>query len=250
MLKMPDQDDRLTVAAIAGLAFMVSDVAHEVIGHGLGFFFAGGQTGIYTTTRIIETQRLGDRGGDMFDMGGPFGNLLCAALAWLALRFVPTNASRLRLFCSLTLAFSLFWAFGYLAFCGVKGQGDWFALIRAASHQWVWRSLLFMAGVLFYLGSMKLVASQFGWTRRALVISYLAGGLMGVLGAILDPRGFPAIRHDGLLSGFGSALGMLAISATGNISTTISRNFAWIVAAGCCAGIYIFVLGPGLKFTF
>jgi hypothetical protein len=186
----------------------------------------------------------------MFDMGGPFGNLLCAALAWLALRFVPTNASRLRLFCSLTLAFSLFWAFGYLAFCGVKGQGDWFALIRAASHQWVWRSLLFMAGVLFYLGSMKLVASQFGWTRRALVISYLAGGLMGVLGAILDPRGFPAIRHDGLLSGFGSALGMLAISATGNISTTISRNFAWIVAAGCCAGIYIFVLGPGLKFTF
>ena len=250
MLKMPDQDDRLTVAAIAGLAFMVSDVAHEVIGHGLGFFLAGGQTGIYTTTRIIETQRLGDRGGDMFDMGGPFGNLLCAALAWLALRFVPTNASRLRLFCSLTLAFSLFWAFGYLAFCGVKGQGDWFALIRAASHQWVWRSLLFMAGVLFYLGSMKLVASQFGWTRRALVISYLAGGLMGVLGAILDPRGFPAIRHDGLLSGFGSALGMLAISARGNISTTISRNFAWIVAAGCCAGIYIFVLGPGLKFTF
>jgi hypothetical protein len=250
MLKMPDQDDRLTVAAIAGLAFMVSDVAHEVIGHGLGFFLAGGHTGIYTTTRVIETQRLGDRGGDVFDMGGPFGNLLCAALAWLALRFVPTNASRLRLFCSLTLAFSLFWAFGYLAFCGVKGQGDWFALIRAASHQWVWRSLLFMAGVLFYLGSMKLVASQFGWTRRALVISYLAGGLMGVLGAILDPRGFPAIRHDGLLSGFGSALGMLAISATGNISTTISRNFAWIVAAGCCAGIYIFVLGPGLKFTF
>jgi len=250
MLKMADRDDWLTVAAIAGVAFMVSDVAHEVIGHGLGFFLAGGHTGIYTTTRIIETQRLGDRGGDIFDMGGPFGNLLCAALAWLALRFVPTTGARLRLFYSLTLAFSLFWAFGYLAFCGVKGEGDWLALIRAASHQWIWRSSLFVAGVLLYLGSMKLVASLFGWTRRVLVTSYWAGGMMGVLGAILDPRGFPAIRHDGLLSGFGSALGMLAISATGNISTTIGRGFAWIVAAGCCAGVYIFVLGPGVKVSF
>jgi hypothetical protein len=104
--------------------------------------------------------------------------------------------------------------------------------------------------MLLYFGSMKLVASQFRWRRRVLVTSYLGGGLMGVLGAILDPRGFPAIRHDGLLSGFGAALGMLAISATGNISTTIGRSFAWIVAACCCAGFYIFVLGPGIKVTF
>lgn len=250
MLKGDSHDDLWTVAAIAGLAFMVSDVAHEVIGHGIGFFLAGGHTGIYTTTRIIETQRLGDRGGDIFDMGGPFGNLLCAALAWLALRFMPPTVLRPRLFYALTLAFSLFWAFSYLAFCGVKGQGDWFALIRAASHQRIWRTVLFVAGILLYLGSMKLVASQLRWSRRVLVSSFLAGGMMGVLGAILDPRGFPAIRHDGFLSGFGSALGMLAIPATINVESKISRSVIWIGAAVCCAGVYIFLLGPGIKVTF
>ncbi len=39
---MPEQDDLLTVAAIAIIAFMVADVAHEVIGHGIGFLLAGG----------------------------------------------------------------------------------------------------------------------------------------------------------------------------------------------------------------
>lgn len=32
--------DRLTVIAIAAVAFILADIAHETIGHGLGFLLA------------------------------------------------------------------------------------------------------------------------------------------------------------------------------------------------------------------
>jgi hypothetical protein len=47
------KDDLLTVGAIAGLAFILADIAHEVIGHGVGLLAAGGRSGILTTTRSL-----------------------------------------------------------------------------------------------------------------------------------------------------------------------------------------------------
>jgi hypothetical protein len=41
------KDSRLTIASIAALAFILADIAHETIGHGIGFFLAGGHHGIF-----------------------------------------------------------------------------------------------------------------------------------------------------------------------------------------------------------
>ena len=38
---------RLTIAAIAIVAFALCDLVHEVIGHGLAVFFVSGATAIY-----------------------------------------------------------------------------------------------------------------------------------------------------------------------------------------------------------
>jgi hypothetical protein len=240
------KQNRLTVASIAALAFILADIAHETIGHGIGFFLAGGHHGIFTTTRLLETQRLGDRGGDIFDMGGPFGNLLCAAIAWLALRFVSQMDFSLRLFFSLTLAFSLFWALGYLAFCGITAKGDWYALIRAVPSQAIWRIIFVLVGTSLYLASMRLASTQFPWTSQTLIVCYLSGGAMGILGALLDPRGWPAIRHDGLLSGFASAIGLLALRT--QKPANLPRSPVWIITAVAVCLFYIFILGPGIKF--
>jgi hypothetical protein len=53
---MPDlepRDDAPTLAALAILAFIVADVAHEVIGHGAAYLALGGRSFVMTTTRWI-----------------------------------------------------------------------------------------------------------------------------------------------------------------------------------------------------
>jgi hypothetical protein len=267
---VPPTDDRTTIVAIAVLAFIFADVAHEVLGHGVGFLVAGGRSGIFTTTRLIETQHLSALGGKIFDLGGPFGNLLFAALPWLAQRLLRRPALRLRLCLWLLMAFSLFWGFGYLIFCGVVARGDWFALIRGLSYLWLWQVLFVVIGIALYRGSMRLVASDLHWiisksdvnwrfrVRRLILLSYVAGGLIACAGAALDPRGAMEILNSGALSGFAAAVGLLWVPAFfpifGKERDTargpISRSFVWILAALAVSIFFIAVLGPGIKFAF
>jgi hypothetical protein len=253
-----DSDDRLTIAAIAVLAFVVADVAHEVIGHGLGFFIAGGRSGVFTTTQLMETQRLGGRGADIFDLGGPFGNLVFAAVPWLALRLLRPRAPRFRLLLWLVMAFSLFWAFGYLILCGVVDRGDWFALIRGAKYLWLWRVVFVAAGIVLYRASEKLLATELRWSRprvpRMAFTAYVAGGLIACAGAALDPRGSIQMLASGALTSFAGAIGLLRVPrlvlASGETqAVAIRRSFGWVLCAAAVSIFYIGVLGPGIGFT-
>jgi hypothetical protein len=80
------QDDVLTLIAIAILAFTLSDVAHESIGHGAAYIALGGRSFVMTTTRLIGTRvhvdasgRVfvdyvhGELYGRLFSVGGPLG---------------------------------------------------------------------------------------------------------------------------------------------------------------------------------
>lgn len=55
-------DDLISVAAIGILAFISTDIAHEVVGHGTGLLIAGGRSGILTTTRLIHESQLPNPG--------------------------------------------------------------------------------------------------------------------------------------------------------------------------------------------
>jgi hypothetical protein len=263
-------DDRVTIAAIAVIAFVFADVAHEVVGHGIGFLIAGGKSCILTTTRLIETQRLGDRGGDIFDLGGPFGNLVFAGAAWLAQRLLHRSAPRLRLLLWLLMAFSLFWGFGYLIFCGVFARGDWFPLIRGMSYLWLWRILFVAVGIALYRGSVRLVASELRWiistgetnwqirVRRLVFTSYVAGGMIACAGAAMDPRGAIEMLNSGALSSFAAAVGFLQVPRLFPVSgeeraptpNVVHRNLGWIFVAAAVSIFYIAILGPGIKAVF
>jgi hypothetical protein len=257
------RDDTPTIGAIAALAFIAADVGHEVVGHGIGFIAAGGHSAILTATRILESQRLGDRGGDLFDLGGPLGNFLFAAIPWLLQRIIRGPAPRLRLLLWLTMAFSLFWAFGYLMFCGIVARGDWFALIRSASHLWLWRALFVAVGFALYRWSERVGASELRWivspqsrlrARQIVVVSYLAAGVIGTLGPMLDPKGPMEMLNSGALSSFGAAVGLFYIPRMFSIlgerrqEALIVRSKAWIGAAVVAAVWYVGVLGPGIRF--
>ncbi len=266
----PDSDDRTTIVAISVIAFVLADIAHEVLGHGLGFLIAGGRSGIFTTTRLMATQNLGDSGSKLFDLGGPAGNLLFAALPWLAQRGLRQPAPHLRLFLWLLMASSLFWGIGYVIFSGALARGDWFALIRDSSNLWIWRVLFVIVGIALYRASTRLVAAELHWiipksdpasrfrVRRLAWLSYIAGGLISCAGAALDPRGAMEILNSGALSGFASAVGLLWVPGLfplygqehDTAGHAVSRGFAWIAAGLAVSVFYIAVLGPGIKFAF
>ncbi len=259
-------DDRITLVSIAVLAFIVADIAHEAFGHILGFYLAGGRSALLSTTRLTEWVKLGDPQWRISDLGGPFGNLTFAFLAWLVQRFVRSRPLALKLFLWLVMAFSLFWAFGYLIFCGVLGRGDWMALIDGTQFLWPGRLLFLVIGVALYRASIRLAAKELRWfipsldagakqrVSRLILISYISGGVIACAGAVLDPRGYFEILNSGALSSFGAAVGLLYVprifsSLPENphlTSAPVSRDLPWLIAASAGAIYYIGILGPGI----
>ncbi|MGD0683313.1 MAG: hypothetical protein ABR990_14835 [Terracidiphilus sp.] len=259
------RDDLWTVAAIAVLAAIVTNVAHETIGHGVGLLLAGGRSGILTTTRLIVPTPVPDPAWRIFDLGGPAGNLAFAGLGWLGLRLLLAARTRWRLFCWLVMAFSLFWAFGYLLFSGVTGRGDWLALLP--EHWWPGRVLLAITGFLLYEASIRVGAHEFSGifdgsradegmrAKRLIEIAWLAGGVIATAGPALDPRGALEMLNSGALSSFAAAVGLLRIprrlkpvtTAPTIQDSTINRSISWMVVAVAASVFYIAVLGPGIR---
>lgn len=262
-------DDRWTVAAVAVIAYVLADVGHEVVGHGIGYVLAGGRSGIFTTTRIIGDQRIGFAGSRVLDLGGPFGNLLFAGLGWVGQRVVRRPAGRVRLLLWLTMAFNLFWGVGYLMYSGVLDRGDWLALLPR-THLWIGRVVLVVVGWVLYRWSMRVVGLELGWivskgevgwefrVRRLVLLSYFAGGLIACAGAVLDPRGYGEMVNSGAASSFLAAVGLLFVPKLFERvpelnfipEGVVARSIGWIVGAAAVSIFYIGVLGPGARFRF
>jgi hypothetical protein len=244
-----EQDDRLTVAAIAVLAYVMADVAHEVVGHGAAFLLSGGRVCTFTTTRLLEAGGRGNGGNALWDLGGPCGNLVMAGISWLGLR--TSHDSRTRLLWWLTLAFSLFWAFGYLLFCGVVGRGDWFALILGLPNVWLGRFALAVAGWLLYRWTVRLLGASLKWPARTVLTAYVAGGSIACAGAVFDPWGPMEMLNSGALSSFGAAVGLLWTPRWfSGERAEISHGMGWIISATVVSILYVWVLGPGIKLHF
>jgi len=185
------EDDLISVAAIGILAFISTDIAHEVVGHGIGLLLAGGRSGILTTTRLIYESQLPNPNWRIFDIGGPAGNLIWAGVCFLAQRLIRRSAPSLRLFLWTSMSFSLFWEFGYLMKCGVTGHGDGMALTEGLTPAWFWRALIFVIGLVLYRGAMSFTSSELlvavSPLRRSIPVILLAAAASVSFVAILGP---------------------------------------------------------------
>jgi hypothetical protein len=262
-------DNRITVSSIAVLAYIIANVAHEGAGHALGFYLAGGKSAMLTTTRLIEWIALPDPQWRIFDLGGPAGNLACGFLAWLIQRFVRQRPLQLQFFLWLAMAFSLFWAFGYMIFSGITGTGDWLALIHGSNLLWIGRATLVLLGFFLYRSSIRLVARELRFVihpgdaetssriLRLIWISYISAGLIACAGAMLDPRGAMEVLRSGVMSSFAAFIGLFYVPRNFSkllnpsilpkvAEKPISWDLPWILAASAGAIYFIGILGPGI----
>jgi hypothetical protein len=128
--------------------------------------------------------------------------------------------------------------------------------------------VLFVAGLLLYLASERLrclgVALDCRCQETRPETPFAAadfhfvfcGGVIACAGAIFDPRRRFEILNSGALSSFVAAIGPLKVpqffpqftEKTIAPPEPVQRGIAWIIATSVASMLFVFALGPGIKF--
>ncbi len=261
-----DAIDVPTVIAIAVLAYTLSNMTHEAIGHGGAAVVLGARPTMlnaiffnYDETTVSETvQRWISAAGSIAD--------LLVGLPALAL-MTRVRSPRWRYFLWLFAAVNLTTAFGYLLYSGVAGIGDWSQVFAGLAPEGLIRAVLIAVGApLYFIVAPRLLAPRLDpflgldpgrRERRARTLSllpYVAGSVSLAVAGILNPLGVKILLISAVAAGFGGT-SLLAwyftiprkpATATAEPPLGLPRGAAWIAAAGVVLLFFVFILGPGI----
>jgi hypothetical protein len=253
------QDDRVTVCAISALAFMLSDVLHEGVGHACVALATIAPQGVVSTVAWSSAYD-----SKLVDAGGTLVNLAAAGVFWLLLRRLRRASAAMRLFLLLGCAFNLFDGTGYFVFSGVTNYGDWAGVIAGLEPHTLWRAGLIVAGILLYWGAVVVIGSalvrDLGVARsdssrywRLTLTSYVAAVVISTLGGLMFPEGPKYVLISSLPASMGANCGLLWMRyyvpksvVPRSDGTAVSRSWAWIGSGTVAALAFILVLGRGI----
>jgi len=245
------------------VASAACDLIHEVLGHGTAALLSPGVTAMSLTTVALTTSGA----SRLVAVAGTMANLVAGAAA-LAFVLVRRGSGTMRVFAWLLMSFDLMNAAAYPVYSALLGSGDWAALIGGPPTPAAWRVGLGLLGMAAYAGSVRLSAACLrglatdGVVRRRdlprlAVVPYVAGGLLLIAGAALNPIGPRLILTSGAATGFGAMAGLLATPALAGEPSDARAGpwsrlgFArtWVVAAAAVAALFVFVIGPGIRLS-
>jgi len=263
--------DRWTIAAIAIVVYVVSNLVHEGVGHGGACLLTGGRPEMLNAVFFeCEEAGLSSAAIRWIAAAGTLANLVLACVAWGALRRRPLRPEW-RLALALLLAVNLLQAFGYLTFSGVGRIGDWAVVCDGIRPEWLWRiGLTLLGGWLYFVVAPRLFMPQLdpllgqkqpdreARARTLTLLPYLVGGATYLLAGTLNPHGWQLV----LISAAAASLGGTSLlawypplwakkAATGDAAPPqgIPRSIAWCVTAAIVLVFFVVVLGPGLHFS-
>jgi hypothetical protein len=248
-----------TTASIGIVAYAAMDMCHEVLGHGLATLFVDDVTPVRLTTVALSSAGAVSRS---VALAGPLMNVALGvlALAWFRrLADFGTGAFFLWVFATVNLLNGT----GYAMYSGILDFGDLAVVIAGWQPHVGWRVGLAALGVAGYYFVLRIASSSLarrldvGEVRREVVPSltlpvYVAGGLLLVAGAAMNPTP-NLILLVGASGGFGCMLGMAFVpaflepaanQAVGDVPW--GWSWAWIAGAVFVAGIFVFIVGPGV----
>jgi hypothetical protein len=262
--------DRLSLVAIAWLAYTVANVAHEGVGHGGACLVVGGRPVALSAMHFEgDLDGLPPSARRWEAAGGTLVNLACGALCLLLLRRrgEPTPA---RYFLWLLGTLSLLQAFGYWLFSGIGRIGDWAVVWDGVEPAWLWRVGLALAGAAGYwmtiAASLRLLLPFVGSgpdrARRAValtVVPYLAGGLLYVAAGTLNPHGVRLVAISAAAASFGGASALAwmaqllrnekAYPPAAGPGLALRSLLGWRLAGLVVAAVFVFVLGPSIRLS-
>ena len=259
------KDDFWTLAVFGVLAYMISNVLHEGLGH-------GGMAWLSGARQITVTSTYMDAGFDTRSIlaAGTVVNLVSGVMGLVALRTARSGSVPLRLFLWVLTAFNLLLGTGYFLFSGVAGIGDWAEWMKGLTPIWAWRAGFTLLGIVTYVVSAWLLARELigimgsaeeSRMRRMTWVMYFAGGLTACLAGVRNPMGWKLVLISAAASSLGGASGLLWIPSIagsmarkargkGTVAVAIPRMLLlWAVAAVLLIE-YVWWLGPGITLHF
>jgi hypothetical protein len=255
--------DLLTLAAIAIVATLITNLLHEGLGHGGMCIATGGQPLEISTVHFACSAE-----PRLVAAGGTLANLVFGAIFWAVARAIK-RAALWRYFFWLLMTFNLFEAGGYFLYSGIGNIGDWTAVVAGWQPAWAWRVGLAAMGVITYfilfvplclrelrpfLGDDAKTRVRRAW--QLTLVPYLTSGILSTAAGALNPVSPILILISAAAASFGghSGLAWMAsllhgprIPSTELQMPEIERSWGWIIAALVLAILFIAGLGPGVK---
>jgi hypothetical protein len=193
---------------------------------------------------------------------GMIANIIagCIALWLFAIRPKFTSGSYfLWLFAAVNLM-----NVGYLIYSGVLGSGDWSIVIAGLPMQPLLRTALVVVGFAGYIGVMRLLAATMASqirrssldgrdVRRVIIVSYVAGSTLLVLGAAMNPmKGL--ILLSGVAVGFAGTFGLVPVAgwvehARVEGAPAVRFSASWVICGAVVALAFVLILGPGVQLS-
>jgi len=252
-----------TVIAISIVAFAISSVLHEGLGHGGACLLTGGHPRLLTSASFdcsIDNR--------LIAAAGTLVNFITGFLCWLALRSFKQTRGTAKYFLWLMITINLMMAAGYFLFSGVANIGDWAQVIQGLQPEWLWRVALTLFGIMSYAAVVWLALRQLrtflgerdwkrGGAKDLTIGAYLTGGILFTIAGMFNPGGLVIVATSAAAASFGGTSGLAWMTQYlgGRFAPRIvsdplivQRSWAWIVLGVIAAGIVVGILGPGVSF--
>jgi hypothetical protein len=252
------KDDLWTLAAFGVLAYMISNVLHEGLGHGGVALLSGAH-------RITVTSTYMDAGFDTrwILAAGTLVNLVFGVLGLFVLRSMRGAGIPMRLFVWTLTAFNLLLGTGYFLFSGIGGIGDWAEWMKGLSPMWAWRVGCALLGLVSYGLSAWLLARELASIagtnqarlRRMTWTIYFAGGLTACAAGVWNPMGWRLVLISAAASSFGGASALMWIPSIAPrcdqdavaVTNVMSRQLGLCIATAVLLAAYVWFLGRGVR---
>lgn len=256
----PRQHDLLTVIAITIVATPITDLLHELVGHGGACVLSGFHPLVVSSVHFECSMD-----SHLVSAGGTLVNLIAGTgFLFLARKM---RSPRMRFFLWLMMTFNFFDAGGYFMFSGMANIGDWADVIRGLQPSWAWHVTLAVIGVMLYLFFVRVSlvelqpllspdqSERLRRARRLRLVPYFTHGILMTVAGLFNPVGMILVAISAMAASFGGCSGMLWMGMwlRGNLirpspeeGATIQRSWVWIATAIGVTIPFIFVLGRGI----
>jgi hypothetical protein len=254
-VRNPRKHDTLTTIAIALIAFVVADLSHEALGHGVVAHLQGAKLIILSYTYLTS-----DLQSRLISVAGPVVNIIEGLIALAVFQRIRRRASAATFFVFLLMMYNLLDAAAYLVYSGVLNSGDLGVVIAGLPHVGAIRAVMVVAGLALYaaltwMGAREL--QQFAPERSSLTTpAYVAAIVLNGAAALLNPLGLKYFLISALPTAAGANAGLLAMPTLAERNAGrpaneifVARSYPWMIAGAIIAAGFIFVIGPGLTLS-
>jgi hypothetical protein len=255
-----------TLSAIGFLAYYITVMWHEIIGHGSMMYLFGARHFLLTSTSIDALDlppnaQDGTLAGRMISMSGAISNVVLGVVLYAVFRILTRRNANitLRFFLWLLAALNVFIGFIYPFYSGIFGVADWSdAIVGLPHHTWL-RILEAVSGAILSAGTVVFFARSFARFPESLwrlsLVPFCAAVIVFCLAGLRIPNGaelmvisvIPAALLGQSILVFVTPLARMLRTQTPPADVIPMSPFALIV--GFVFVMAILATAPGLRFA-